>query len=135
MNTARQVAKWLKPIRRTQSVRPCEVTIGSDTYEGAMYECVGEYIANQDAIVRGDRNVGDIYIQRSIYLVGNVPKVVRQRRRTCFPFEGQDWYLAAHSDRGTKLARIAHSGHLSSSPPGHAPARSTTATGHTSECR
>ena len=36
-----------------KTFRPCEVTIGPDTYEGAMYECVGEYIANQDAIVRG----------------------------------------------------------------------------------
>ena len=102
MKIARQVAKWLKSIHRTQSVRPCEVTIGSDTYEGASYECVGEYIRNMDAIVHGERNVGDIFIQRSIYLVGNVPKVVKERRRTCFTFEGQDWFLAAHSDPGTK---------------------------------
>ena len=102
MKTARQVAKWLKSIHRTQSVRPCVVTIGTDSYEGAMYECVGEFVANQDAIVRGERNVGDVYIQRSLYLVGVVPKVVRQRRRTCFTFEGQDWYLAAHSGPSTK---------------------------------
>ena len=99
-----QVAKWLKSIHRTQSIRPCVVTIGTDTYEGAMYECVGEYIPNMDAIVRGERKAGDVYIQRSIYLVGNVPKVVRQRRRTCFTFEGQDWFLAAHSDSGIKPA-------------------------------
>ena len=98
----KQVAKWLKSIRRTQSVRPCVVTIGRDTYEGAMYECVGEYIANMDAIIRGERNVGDVYIQRTLYLVGNVPTVVRQRRRTCFTFQGQDWFLASHSDPNTK---------------------------------
>ncbi len=101
MKTAHQVAKWLKSIHRTQSVRPCVVAIGTDTYEGAMYECVGEYIANMDAIVRGERNVGDVYIQRSIYLVGNVPVVVKERRRTCFTFEGQDWFLAAHSGPST----------------------------------
>jgi hypothetical protein len=101
MNIAHQVAKWLKSIHRTQSIRPCLVTIGTDTYEGAMYECVGEYIANMDAIVRGERNVGDVYIQRSIYLVGDVPTVVKERRRTCFTFEGQDWFLASHSGPGT----------------------------------
>jgi hypothetical protein len=104
MRTARQVAKWLKSIHRTQSVRPCIVTIGTETYEGASYECVGEYIPNMDAIVHGERKPGDIYIQRSIYLVGNVPTVVKERRRTCFTFEGQDWYLAAHSDPGIKPA-------------------------------
>jgi hypothetical protein len=100
MKTAHQVAKWLKSIHRTQSIRPCLVTIGTDTYEGAMYECVGEYIANMDAIVRGERNVGDVYIQRSMYLVGDVPAVVKERRRTCFTFEGQDWFLASHSGPG-----------------------------------
>ncbi len=45
-----------------------------------------------------------MYIQRSLYLVGNVPKVVKERRRTCFTFEGQDWFLAAHSAPGTKPA-------------------------------
>ena len=55
MRTARQVAKWRKSIHRTQSVRPCIVTIGTDTYEGASYECVGEFIPNMDAIVRGER--------------------------------------------------------------------------------
>ncbi len=98
MQAARQVAKWLKSKPRTQSVRPCLVTIDSDTYEGALYECVGEYIANMDAIVRGERKVGDVYIQRTIYLVGDVPTVVRERRRTCFTFEGQDWFLASHGD-------------------------------------
>ena len=102
MKTAHQVAKWVKAIHRTQSVRPCEVTIGDDTYEGAMYECVGEYIANMDAIVRGERNVGDVYIQRTIYLVGQVPQVVRERRRTCFTFEGQDWFLASHGHPGVE---------------------------------
>jgi hypothetical protein len=101
MKTAHQVAKWLKSIHRTQSIRPCVVAIGTDTYEGAMYECVGEYIANMDAIVRGERNVGDVYIQRSIYLVGDVPAVVKERRRTCFTFEGQDWFLASHSGPST----------------------------------
>ena len=101
MNTARQVAKWLKSIHRTQSVRPCVITIGTDSYEGASYECVGEFIPNMDAIVRGERKPGDIYIQPSIYLVGNVPTVVKERRRTCFTFEGQDWYLAAHSGPST----------------------------------
>jgi hypothetical protein len=38
MKTKNQVAKWLKSIRHTQSIRPCVVTIGTDTYEGAMYE-------------------------------------------------------------------------------------------------
>ena len=28
--------------------------------------------------------------------MGNVPTVVKERRRTCFTFEGQDWFLAAH---------------------------------------
>ena len=93
-----QVAKWLQSLHRTQSVRPCVVAIGKDTYEGAMYECVGEYVANMDAIVHGERRVGDIYIQRSIYLVGDVPAVVKERRRTCFTFEGQDWFLASHGD-------------------------------------
>ena len=97
MKVARQVAKWRRSIHRTQSVRPCIVTIGTDTYEGASYECVGEYIPNMDAIVRGERKPGDIFIQRSIYLVGDVPTVVKKRRRTCFTFEGQDWYLAAHT--------------------------------------
>ena len=97
MRTARQVAKWRKSIHRTQSVRPCIVTIGTDTYEGASYECVGEFIPNMDAIVRGERKAGDVYIQRSMYLVGEVPAVVKERRRTCFIFEGQDWFLAAHS--------------------------------------
>ena len=93
-----QVANWLKSKHRTQSVRPCVVTIGGDTYEGAMYECVGEFIPNMDAIVRGERKVGDVYIQRSIHLVGDVPTVVRERRRTCFTFRGQDWFLASHGD-------------------------------------
>ena len=96
-----RVAKWLKSLHRTQSVRPCVVTIGTDTYEGVMYECVGEFVANMDAIVRGERKPGDIYIQRSIYLVGDVPTVVKERRRTCFTFENQDWFLAAHSGPST----------------------------------
>lgn len=102
MQTARQVAKWRKSIPHIQSIRPCVITIGSDSYEGASYECVGEYIPNMDAIVRGERKPGDIFIQRSIYLVGDVPAVVKECRRTCFTFEGQDWYLAVHSGPGAK---------------------------------
>ena len=105
MKTAHQVAKWLKSIHRTQSVRPCVVTIGPDTYEGAMYECVGEYhrrIRMQSSEASARRATYTSSVRFTSW--ATCPRSCRQRRRTCFTFEGQDWYLAAHSNPGIKPA-------------------------------
>ena len=97
MHTAKDVVAWLQSLPKIKDVRPCRVTIGKKTFEGAYYVSIHEWQAGMDGVSRGEHKAGDEYTRRSIHLLGAVPK----HPHTCFPFEGKDWYVSCYMDPKT----------------------------------
>lgn len=94
MTTANQVADWLRTLPNARDVRPVSVTIGKQTWPGARYTSVNHYSASMQAVLDGRKKVNEEYTQVAIFLAGPLPK--RRKKGTCFPFDGQEWYIACY---------------------------------------
>lgn len=95
-HTARDVADWLRDLPNIRDVRPCRVTIGKSTWEGASYSQVFQWQQGMDGVQQGEHKAGEEYYVRHIYLLGKAPNTGRAGQ--CFPYEGKDWFVAGYYD-------------------------------------
>jgi len=79
-----QVAAWLESLDTITDVEPASLTIGAETWEGAVYTQNGT---------------------RRYYMVGPLPASFTHDRRVCYLFDGDDrvWYIAGFMDDFTRL--------------------------------
>ena len=91
MTLKNKVAEWLESLEDVTEVEPVTLTIGTQTWEGAVYTLRG---------------------QRSYYLAGDLPKSYAGQR-TCYrlPGDDRDWYVACYmeADRLTPEFKQHHS--------------------------
>lgn len=83
-----------------------------DTYEGCIYRRTLKYTEGMMAVTRGERKVGEEYVECSAYLLGERPKVVRpgspRYRKVCFRTNLlTDWYVACYVEAAAITPRIA----------------------------
>jgi len=104
---ATNLIKWLESCG-CHDVRPCRVTIGSETWEGAYYKRTLQY-GNCDAVRWGLKKPEDTYTRESIYCVGNLPKGYKPKRsnKVCYPSVGFDWYIACYLNAPVDDERMA----------------------------
>ena len=97
-----EVANWLRSLPNIVNIRACRVTIGKQTWEGAYYHRVRTWEQGMDGVTRGEHQAGEVFEDRNLYLLGKVPKV--KRSKSCFPWEGKDWYVAAFYEGAEKTS-------------------------------
>lgn len=83
---AHEVATYLSSLPRITDVSPCIVTIGNEAFGGAAY-------TQHNTAPPSSPKTGETYTTRMIYTLGTAPK---QKGKTCYPFNGLDWYVACH---------------------------------------
>lgn len=94
---AMRVAQWLRSLPDTFGVLAVIVTIGSKRFAGARYTQTLFYMAGMLCVTRGDKQAGDTYTRDGIYLLGNRPERMRNRRHFCMPYDGREWYVSCHA--------------------------------------
>ena len=81
MTTQMTVAKWLEKCG-CENIQPVRVTIRGTTYNGARYA-----------------DPKQPHVKDAFYLIGEQPKRrVKRPNKTCFQFNGADWYVAGYWD-------------------------------------
>lgn len=87
MSLSHDVATYVNGLNGCRNARPVKVTIGEETFEGALYEHDGNW------------GHGAPDYQRRFYLVGEVSEVFRKggkirhgKNKIVFTFDGAEWY-------------------------------------------
>jgi hypothetical protein len=82
-----QVAEWLRSLDTISEVEPVTLTIGKESWEGAVYTQRG---------------------RRRYYLVGELPKHYGRSPKSCyrFPETSDDWYVACFLDNYAHIEEV-----------------------------
>lgn len=78
-----EIVEWLRSCSGVISARPVKVTIGKQTWEGALYVVQKTYQPTERAVTEGRVKAGEEYTEPRLYLLGELPKT---RKKTCYPW-------------------------------------------------
>jgi hypothetical protein len=93
-NLIPKLIEWLSNCR-CENIKPVRVTIGKQSWIGCQYDQILEYTQGMLCVCNGEHKAGEKYTENKIYLIGALPKA-KNRQFVCFPFQGQDWYVAGY---------------------------------------
>lgn len=84
-----ELCNWLMSTCRTISAKPCQVVIGKEKWEGAVYETLRQVKENETIVESRIAKVGDEYKVTRIYCIGKLPKLLLQTvsRKGIFTFD------------------------------------------------
>lgn len=89
---AHEVAAWLGRLSLIDLVKPVEVTIGKQTYQGVYYHQTRKLDPSMPAYRDGQRE----YVVVGYYLLGELPASFRHRHARVYLANGYVYYIAAY---------------------------------------
>jgi hypothetical protein len=98
--TAIAVADFLKSLTNAKNVRACQVTIAKTVYVGARYTAIDEYKADMQAVVNGEKMVGNFSESDRFYLLmDRLPPSYTRRPKPVYVIDGKECYVASYFDQ------------------------------------
>jgi hypothetical protein len=94
------VARFLKDLKDTKNVCPCQVTIKTTTYVGARYTFTYYYTREMQEVQNGEKQDGDSHdIDYSYLLMDKRPP---SWWKAIYIIENAEWYLIRYYEKGEK---------------------------------
>ena len=109
MSVARELADYLASLPQVESAKPVQVTIGKNTYFGALYVETHEAQPTERVVQEGPIEAGETLRTHCLYLLGKRPKLRRKNNvfvcdlkidsERCYE-SSDEWYIAGWYEGG-----------------------------------